>query len=114
MSTAFMPPCCASTTVRFTQRSLNTTGSGSAFDVAAGLVWESAAGTLGAAADPDGFAGESAALGAELPLGFAGRPAACLHRSDNESLCSFRQATIRPPPGCTVAQNFCASSAQAA
>ena len=54
------------------------------------------------------------ALGAELLLGFAASAAACLHRSDSESLCSLRQATIRPPPGCTPAHSFCASCAQAA
>jgi hypothetical protein len=43
-------------------------------------------------------------LGAELLLPFAVSPAACLHRSDSESLCSLRQAMIRPPPGRTVAQ----------
>src|ERR1700740_1414372 len=80
----------------------------------AGLVWESAGGALGAAAGAGGVDGEPAPPGAELLLGVGGRPAACLHLSDSESLCSLRQATIRPPPGCTVAQNFCASSAQAA
>ena len=62
----------------------------------------------------DDGAVELAALGAELLLGFAARPAACLHRSDSESLCSLRQPTIRPPPGCTSAHRFYASSAQAA
>src|SRR5450631_3263666 len=55
-----------------------------------------------------------AVLGAKLLLGFAVIPAACLHRSDSESLCSLRQATIRPPPDCTPAHSFCSSSAQAA
>src|SRR5262249_20159613 len=44
----------------------------------------------------------------------AASPAACLHRSDKASWCSLRQATIRPPPGCTPAQSFFASSPQAA
>ena len=80
----------------------------------------------GAGTEPDDEAGELAAAlapadgnppaapGAELLPGFAARPAACLHRSDSESLCSLRQATIRPPPGCTPAHSLCASSAQAA
>lgn len=51
---------------------------------------------------------------AEPEPGFAASPAAFLQRSERESLCSFRQVRIRPPPGCTPAQSFCASSAQAA
>jgi hypothetical protein len=100
-----------------------------ALGAGAGLAGAAAAGTLGPATERDELAGELAAapetsvpeaggtigaLGAELLLGFAGSPAACLHRSDSESLCSLRQATIRPPPGCTPAHSFCASSAQAA
>jgi hypothetical protein len=34
-------------------------------------------------------------LGAELLLGFAVSPAACLHRSDSESLCSLRHGTCQ-------------------
>src|SRR5262249_55929713 len=113
MVTAFMLLCWVSTSVRLTQRSSRTTGSGSALDAEAGLACKSAAGALGGAAEPDGLTGALAALGAGVLLGFAASPAACLHRSDSESLCSLRHATILPPPGCTVAQNFCASSAQA-
>jgi TPR repeat protein len=40
--------------------------------------------------------------------------AACLHLSDSESLFCLRQARIRPPPDCTLEQNFRASSAQPA
>src|SRR5450432_3911474 len=78
-----------------------------------GLAWDAGAAMLGAAAAALGAA--AAALGAGLLLlGFVGRPAACLHPSDRASLCSLRQATIRPPPGCTPAHSFCASPAQAA
>ena len=102
---------------------------GAALGAGAGLGWEAAAETLGPATERGGVAGELAAapgtltpeagdtpeaLGAELLPGFVASPAACLHRSDSESLCSLRQATIRPPPGCTPAHSFCASSAQAA
>src|SRR5580700_2117264 len=94
-----------------------------ALDAGAGFV-SVAAETLGRATEFEDAAGESAvareepdvaagAPGAELPLVFAARPAACLHRSDSESLCSLRQATIRPPPGCTPGHSFCASSAPA-
>jgi hypothetical protein len=113
---------------------------GAALGAGAGLAWEAAAETLGPAKERDDVAGGLAAapeepdaatgalagasetlvpeagdtLGAEILLGFAASAAACLHRSDSESLCSLRQATIRPPPGCTPAHSFCASSAQAA
>src|SRR5580704_9781518 len=79
---------------------------------------------LGQGTEPDDAVGElalppaevnpAAAPSAELLPGVAGRPAACLHRSDSESLWSLRQATMRPPPGCTPAHSFFASSAQAA
>ena len=47
-------------------------------------------------------------------VGLTGRPAAFLQLSDSASLCSLRQATTRPPPGCTPAHSLCASSPQAA
>jgi hypothetical protein len=89
-------------------------------DFAAGV-----AAALGALGDVVGAGGASEAgvseagdaleaLGAELLLGLAANPAAFLHRSDSESLCSLRQATIRPPPCCTPAHSLCASWAQAA
>src|ERR1700739_1680798 len=115
MVTAFMPPCWASTSVRWTKRSPATvTGSAAALDAGADLALESGAETRVPAAEPGGGAGEPSELGAELLLGFTVSPAACLHRSDSESLCPLRQATIRPPPGCTPAHSFFASSAQAA
>jgi hypothetical protein len=78
------------------------------------LVAGAAGEMLGPVTEPDEAAGELvaadgnplAALGAALLLGFAARPEACLHRSDSEFLCSLRQATIRPPPGCTPAHSF--------
>jgi hypothetical protein len=57
-----------------------------ALDIWTKLAWESAAFALGAAADAGGVDGELGAPGAGLLLGFAGRPAACLHLSESESL----------------------------
>src|SRR5258707_1991928 len=137
MVTAVMPPCWVSTTARWTKRSPRMTsgvplGAGAGLALEAGAVpaaWDNfvagvtaAAGALGdgAAAAGPSEAGVSeaddalgGALDAELLLGFAASPAACLHRSDSESLCSLRQATIRPPPGCTPAHSFCTSDAHA-
>src|SRR5579862_5948772 len=102
-----MPPCWASTSVRVTKRSPATvTGSAAALDEGAGLALDSAVETRDPAAVPGGVAGEPADAGAELLFALAGRPAACLQPSDNESLWSLRQATIRPPPGCTVPHSF--------
>src|ERR1700690_603847 len=85
-----------------------------ALSAGSGLAGGAAAGMLGPATERDDGTGELAALVAASLLGFEARPAACLHRSDSASLCSLRQATIRPPPGCTPAHSVCASSAQAA
>jgi hypothetical protein len=72
------------------------TVAGMTLGAVAGLAWEAGAETLGSATERDGAAGELAVPGTELLLGFVGTPAACLHPSDSESLCSLRQATIRP------------------
>src|SRR5579863_1307408 len=69
---------------------------------------------LGFATGADDTDGALAALGAATLPVLAVIPAAFLHRSESESLCSLRQATMRPPPGCTPAQSFCASPAHAA
>src|ERR1700720_1353297 len=107
MVTAFMPPCWASTSMRLTKRSPATvTGFDAALDTGADLALESGGETRVPAAEPGGLAGEPAEPGAELPFGLGGRPAACLQRSDNEFLWSLRQATTRPPPGCTVPHSF--------
>src|SRR6266704_1432954 len=118
MVAARIPPCSISVMTRSANFSVPLAGAvlaelafaGDALDAGADLAGAAAAGTLGVAAERDDGAGELAALGAELLLGFAARPAACLHPSDSESLCCLRQATIRPPPGCTPAHNFCASA----
>src|SRR5580700_2709241 len=107
-----MPPCWVSITERCTKRSPRTVyGFAADLVVDAGLPCESEAGPLGA--ELVGAAGEAGAPGAAPLFDFGGRPAACLHLSDSDSLCSLRQARIRPPPDCTFAQNFCASSAHA-
>src|SRR5580700_2187216 len=107
MVTAFMPPCWASTSVRLTKRSPATvTGSDAALEAGADLALESGAETCVPAAEPGGEAEGPAEPGAELLFGLGGRPAACLQRSDSESLWSLRQATTRPPPGCTVPHSF--------
>src|SRR5882672_3710719 len=103
MVAARMPPCSVSVMTRSPNFSVplapEALGAGTGFAGAA------AGGTLGPAMERDDGAGELPALGAELLLGFAATPAACLHRSDNASACSLRQATMRPPPGCTPAHN---------
>src|ERR1019366_9726980 len=122
MVAARIPSCSVSVMTR------STNFSPAAAEAAAGaaLVAGAAGEMLGPGTEPDDEAGEPAAPlppaegnpmaapGAELLPGFAGSPAACLQRSDSESLCSLRQATMRPPPGCTPAHSFCASPAQAA
>src|SRR5450755_856185 len=127
MVAARIPPCSVSAMTRSTN--FSPAVAGAALGAGAGLALEPAAETLAPATERDDVVGALAAapetslpevgdaleaLGAVLVVGFAGSPAACLHRSDRESLCSLRQATIRPPPGCTPAHSFCASSAQAA
>ena len=85
--------------------------------VAALEAWDDeAGGEVAAASEPlvAGAGNALEALGAEPLLGFAACAAACLHPSDSASLCSLRQATIRPPPCCTPAHSLCASWAQAA
>src|SRR5450755_829267 len=117
MVAARIPPCSVSVMTRSANFSVPLAGAPlvvEALGAGVGLAGTAAAGTLGPETERDDGAGELAALGAELLLGFAGSPAACLHRSDSASLCSLRQAPIRPPPGCTPAHSFCASSAQAA
>jgi hypothetical protein len=118
MVAARMPLCSVSVITRSTNFSLAVAEK--LFGVAV-LAFEGAAVELAAVpADPD-VAGVPATapepslleagdalepLGAEVLLGFAASPAACLHRSDNESWCALRQATTRPPPGCTPAHSF--------
>src|SRR6478672_13775127 len=114
MVAARMPSCSVSAMTRATNFSL-----AAAEEIVAGVVWVAvAAGEMpGRGTEPDDVAGETAAsdgdpvaaLGAGLLPGFAASPAACLHRSDSESLCSLRQVTILPPPGCTPSHNFRAS-----
>src|SRR5471032_3057315 len=111
MVAARIPPCSVSVMTRSTNFSVPLAGAPLAVEALgtarAGFAGAAAAGTLGPATERDDGAVELEAL-------VAARPAACLHRSDSESLCSLRQATIRPPPGCTPAHSFCASCAQAA
>src|SRR5271165_566020 len=112
MVAARIPSCSVSVITRSTNFSPPIV---EAAPVAGASLGEAVAGALlGALAGPADVAGELAVPGAELAPGFAARPAACLHPSDSESLCSLRQATMRPPPGCTPAHSFWASSAQAA
>ena len=85
---------------------------GALFDAGDGLA--GAAGVVGWSSEADDEAEEVSSLDAELPLEPTGKPEAFLHPSDSSSLCSLRQATTRPPPGCTAAQNFLASAVQAA
>src|ERR1700751_6076842 len=70
-------------------------------DVAAGAPAAALGALVPEAGDALGADDAPAALGAGPLLGFkGGSPAACLHPLDNWSLCSLRQATILPPPGC--------------
>ena len=122
MVAARIPSCSVSVMTRSTNFSLVAAeGAVAGAVLVAGATGE----TLGRGTEPDDAAGELAAalapadgdsleaLGAELLPEFVARPAACLHRSDRESLCSLRQVTILPPPGWTPAHSFRASSAQA-
>ena len=122
MVAARIPSCSVSVMTRSTNFSLVAAeGAVAGAVLVAGATGE----TLGLGTEPDDVAGELAAalapadgdsleaLGAELLPEFVARPAACLHRSDRESLCSLRQVTILPPPGWTPAHSFRALSAQA-
>ena len=100
-----------------------------AFAPPAVLAWAAAA--VAAVGDATGAAGaadegEEAGAGAGddappavSPLAAAPDPpnalmTVCLQAGETWSLCCFRQARMRPPPGFTSAQNCCKSDAQAA
>src|ERR1700687_2112703 len=115
MVAARIAPCSVSVMTRSTN--FSPAVGGAALGAGAGFAREAAAESLGPATERDDLAGELAAapeepdvatgalapapetlvpeagdtleaLGAELLLGFAACAAACLHRSDSESLCS--------------------------
>src|SRR5580704_17414033 len=115
MVAARIPSCSVSVMTRSTNLSPATT---EAEVAGAALVARATGEEPGPGTEPDDEVGEptgasaptdgnpSAAPGAELLPGFTAMPAACLHRSDSASWCSLRQATMRPPPGCTPAHSF--------